>query len=84
MTITIGNLGAVIGTQLYRPNTSPRWYLGHGFSLGYLVANLFVTLALWVSLGKENERKKARVAQGEVAEEGPIKSDTDIRWLFQV
>lgn len=84
MTITIGNLGAVIGTQLYRPNTSPRWYLGHGFSLGYLVANLFVALALWVSLGKENERKKARVAQGEVADEGPIKSDTDIRWLFQV
>ena len=35
MTITIGNLGAVLGTQLYRPNTSPRWYLGHGFALGY-------------------------------------------------
>src|SRR5271155_5309241 len=42
MTITIGNLGAVIGTQLYRPNTSPRWHLRHGFALGYLVANLTV------------------------------------------
>jgi hypothetical protein len=34
--ISIGNLGAVLGTQLYRPNTSPRYFLGHGFALGYL------------------------------------------------
>jgi MFS family permease len=34
--ISIGNLGAVLGTQLYRPATSPRYALGHGFALGYL------------------------------------------------
>ena len=34
--ISIGNLGAVLGTQLYRPSTSPRYFLGHGFALGYL------------------------------------------------
>lgn len=34
--ISIGNLGAVLGTQLYRPATSPRFFLGHGFALGYL------------------------------------------------
>lgn len=82
MTITVGNLGAVIGTQLYRPNTSPRWYLGHSFALGYLVANILVAVTLWVCLTKENAKKRARVAGGEVAD-GPIKDDEDIRLLFQ-
>jgi len=30
MQITIGNLGAVLGTQLYRPKWSPRYFVGHG------------------------------------------------------
>jgi cyanate permease len=50
MTITIGNCGAILGTQLYRPSTSPHWYLGHGFALGYLVANIAVVTILWASL----------------------------------
>jgi predicted Na+-dependent transporter len=83
MTITIGNLGAVLGTQLYRPNTSPRWYLGHGFALGYLVANLAVVGFLWVSLNRENRIKRDRVANGEIEPHGSIVSDEDVRWIFQ-
>ena len=30
MQLTIGNLGAVLGTQLYRPKWSPRYFVGHG------------------------------------------------------
>jgi hypothetical protein len=30
MQIAIGNLGAVMGTQLYRPKWSPRHFVGHG------------------------------------------------------
>ena len=30
MQLSIGNLGALIGTQLYRPKWSPRFYVGHG------------------------------------------------------
>ena len=30
MQISIGNLGAVIGTQLYRPKWGPRYFVGHG------------------------------------------------------
>ena len=30
MQISIGNLGAVIGTQLYRPAWGPRFFIGHG------------------------------------------------------
>lgn len=83
MTITIGNLGAVLGTQLYRPKTSPRWHLGHGFALGYLVANLLVTATLWVSLRRENRIKSERREGGEVPEEEVVRSDEDVRWEFQ-
>jgi len=78
--ISVGNLGAVLGTQLYRPGTSPRYYLGHGFALGYLVANLFVVGGLWWSLERENRLKKS----GEKGEaEGLITNDDDPRWIFQ-
>ena len=30
MQIAIGSLGAIIGTQLYRPKWSPRYFVGHG------------------------------------------------------
>jgi len=83
MTITIGNMGAVLGTQLYRPKTSPRWYLGHGFALGYLCFNILNTLILWAALRKENARKRERAAAGEVAPEGSVKTDEDVRWIFQ-
>jgi hypothetical protein len=83
MTITIGNLGAVLGTQLYRPKTSPRWHLGHGFAMGYLCCNILVVSVLWACLRKENAKKRERAASGEVGDEGPIKSDEDVRWIFQ-
>lgn len=82
MTITIGNLGAVLGTQLYRPATSPRWFLGHGFALGYLVMNLLVTGTLWFFLVKENREKKRREETGELGDE-VFQNDEDVRWIFQ-
>lgn len=82
MTITIGNLGAVLGTQLYIPKTAPRWYLGHGFALGYLVANICVACTLWYTLSRENKAKEERLSRGEVRSE-KIENDEDVRWLFQ-
>lgn len=79
MQISIGNLGAVLGTQLYRPETSPRFYLGHGFAIGYLVANVAVVGALWGVLEGVN-RGKREVGS---SEEGPVRSDDDVRWIFQ-
>jgi len=83
--ISVGNLGAVLGTQLYRPNTSPRYYLGHGFALGYLVANYCVVLIIWYVLKRENKRRLARQDRPEDAEElhEPIESDEDGRFIFQ-
>ncbi|ROW04576.1 hypothetical protein VMCG_05058 [Cytospora schulzeri] len=43
MQISVGNCGAVLGTQLYRAGDGPRYVLGHSFALGYLVANAVVS-----------------------------------------
>ncbi|KAF2202887.1 MFS transporter [Delitschia confertaspora ATCC 74209] len=58
MQISIGNLGAVLGTQLYRPITAPRYVLGHSFALGYLATNIIVVSALWWILNRENKKKQ--------------------------
>ena len=89
--ISIGNLGAVIGTQLYRSESSPRFFLGHGFALGYLVANIFVVGLLWYVLRRANaEKARAMEAQGlrpligDIGEEeGEFLGDKDPRWVFQ-
>lgn len=89
--ISIGNCGAVIGTQLYRDNTSPRFFLGHGFALGYLVANIVVVSVLWQVLRRENaEKERVRESQGlsplmgDIGDaEGDFLGDKDPRWVFQ-
>jgi MFS family permease len=89
MQISIGNLGAVIGTQLYRPKTAPRYVLGHSFALGYLCLNVVVVSALWFILTKENKQKEQHLIEHpETA--GFHDSDEDLRqgdrhprWSFQ-
>ena len=63
--ISIGNLGAVLGTQLYRTETAPRYYLGHFLALGCLVASLLVVSTLWVVLKTENDRRDRVEGRGE-------------------
>jgi MFS family permease len=75
--ISIGNLGAVLGTQLYRTETAPRYRLGHGFALGYLVANIVVTSVLWSALSRENARKE----EGLIKEDDPSLAQTEDGWL---
>lgn len=86
--ISIGNLGAVLGTQLYRPATAPRYVLGHSFALAYMAANVLVTGTLWFVLSRENRRRDAivelRERDGKGLPEGPFEGDEDLRWRFQV
>ena len=92
MQISIGNLGAVLGTQLYRTESSPRYFLGHGFALGYLVANIVVVGILWVVLNKENREKETKREElgispimgdvGDTDGDGFL-GDRDPRWIFQ-
>ena len=81
--ISVGNLGAVLGTQLYRPNTSPRFYLGHGFAIGYLIGNICVVGTLCLILNRENRKRERVLADHSTNVMGQILSDEDIRWRFQ-
>lgn len=86
MQISIGNLGAVIGTQLYRANDTPLFVLGHSFALGYMAANVLVTGTLWWYLERQN-RKKDRLlaeqrARGEVAQKEGWEGDVELTWKF--
>lgn len=90
MQISIGNCGAVIGTQLYRPNTSPRYLLGHSFALGYLCLNIVVVTTLWWVLSKENRAKERYLEEhpetGDFhgSDEDLRLGDTHPRWHFNV
>lgn len=85
MQISIGNLGAVLGTQLYRTETAPRYYLGHSFALGYLVANVIVTSTTWWLLRRENARRDKGYGAEKLQGINPAEEwlgDDDPRWRF--
>ncbi|OCK74042.1 MFS transporter [Lepidopterella palustris CBS 459.81] len=86
MQISIGNLGAVLGTQLYRPNTAPRYILGHSFALGYLASNVVVVGTLWFILTRENSKKEKHLEHHPTTGngEGGEKGDRHPRWRFNV
>ncbi|KAI1453850.1 MFS general substrate transporter [Annulohypoxylon moriforme] len=84
MQISIGNLGAVLGTQLYRSTDGPRFIVGHSLALAYLVANAVVVTILGIKLKRENKRREAVAEEikhvGEVAD---WRGDSDPRWRFE-
>lgn len=85
MQISIGNLGAVLGTQLYRNESRPRFFVGHGMAVGYLVSNVLVVGTLWWILSQENKRRDRGVGAERLRgiDEGEWLGDEDPRWRFQ-
>ena len=85
MQISIGILGAVLGTQLYRSTDGPRYFLGHGFALGFLCANVLVVAVQWVVLRAENRRRDNGERDSRLAGIGNDEwlGDDDPRWRFQ-
>ena len=82
--ISVGNLGAVLGTQLYRTASAPRFVLGHSFALGYLVLDAVVAAVLGWRLLRQN-RARAALAP-EIAHVGRVadwRGDSDPRWRFE-
>ncbi|KAI0173144.1 MFS general substrate transporter [Hypoxylon sp. FL1284] len=84
MQISVGNLGAVLGTQLYRADDGPRFVVGHALALAYLVANGAVVAVLGVRLRNENRRREGVADEirnvGEVAD---WRGDADPRWRYE-
>ena len=85
MQISIGNLGAVLGTQLYRSTDGPRFFLGHSFAFGYLCANVLVVGTLWTVLRRENARRDRGDRNDKLIGIGEDEwlGDQDPRWRFQ-
>lgn len=85
MQISIGNLGAVLGTQLYRSTDGPRFFVGHGFALGYLCMNILVVGTLWTILRAENARRDRGERDHRLAgvDKDEWLGDDDPRWRFQ-
>lgn len=84
MQISIGNLGAVLGTQLYRSDDGPRFVVGHAMALAYLVANMAVVSLLARRLEKQNAGR-ALLAE-EIVDVGTAEDwqgDEDVRWRYQ-
>ncbi|KAF4126626.1 Sugar (and other) transporter [Geosmithia morbida] len=84
MQISIGNLGAVMGTQLYRSDDGPRFVVGHSLALAYLVANAAVVTVLAWRLRRQNKEREA--VSEEIKHVGEVedwKGDSDPRWRFE-
>ncbi|KAK7517798.1 major facilitator superfamily domain-containing protein [Phyllosticta citriasiana] len=83
--ISVGNLGAVIGTQIYRPRMAPGYVTGHAVALTYMAANAMIVGLLWFVLTRENRRKESELgAAGSEAPTGQMRGDEDLRWKFKV
>lgn len=85
MQITIGNLGAVLGTQLYRAETAPRYVLGHSFALGYIALNAIIAGITWWVLQRENAKRDASGVEAKVDNYGEDwEGDADLRWRYDI
>lgn len=82
--ITIGNLGAVIGTQLYRATDGPRYIVGHSVALAYLCGTVVVTGTAWFVLSRNNKKRDLQEAQDNNLPvwDGVWRGDDDLRWRF--
>jgi MFS family permease len=84
--ISIGDIGAIVGCQLYRPDESPRYPLGHGMALGFVVGSLVTSVILWRVLVNENKRRDG-ITGGPPKDHSYLRSadfkgDDDVRWRF--
>jgi len=69
--IGIGNLGGAMASNFYRGVDAPKYLLGHGLEIGFVVVGMCACVALRISYGRINAKREASgEAQG--------LSDTDL------
>ncbi|KAK9241153.1 major facilitator superfamily domain-containing protein [Lipomyces kononenkoae] len=84
--ISAGDIGVIIGCQMYRPNQAPKYPLGHGMGLGFILLSLLTSLLLWYLLVEENRRRDA-ITRGPLKDQAYLhdddfEGDDDVRWRF--
>ncbi|RXW22875.1 hypothetical protein EST38_g2973 [Candolleomyces aberdarensis] len=91
MQITIGDIGAIAGVLIYRPNLSAhRFRTPHLISIGYLLFAILVTIYLATYMSRENKRRDEVLATSEVEiplstpEQRQEQGDREIRYRYVI
>ncbi|KAK0244214.1 major facilitator superfamily domain-containing protein [Armillaria nabsnona] len=90
MQITIGDLGAVAGVLIYRPEfASHNFRKPHIISIGYLLFAIAVTVYLWVWMSKENRQRALSLENKDLhkeielsEEERLVLGDRDVNYRY--
>lgn len=63
--IGAGNLGGAMASNFYRAQDAPKYLLGHGLDIGFVVLGLIAVVTLRISYGRINsKREKSGAAEG--------------------
>ncbi|KHO00479.1 high-affinity nicotinic acid transporter [Metarhizium album ARSEF 1941] len=63
--IGIGNLGGAMAANFYRKRDAPRYFLGHGLEIGFIVLGLAAAFALVRGYWVLNRKRERRLAEGQ-------------------
>ncbi|KAK7056771.1 hypothetical protein VNI00_002488 [Paramarasmius palmivorus] len=81
MQITIGDIGAIAGVLIYRPEFSGNHYRKpHIISIGYLLFAAVVSAYLWYWMSRENRRRERLLADKSFGEHASL--DEKQRWIL--
>lgn len=95
MQIAFGNMGSIVGVQLYRRPLgglrNPHYHISHGLSIVWLGFGIGAASALWFLLSRENQRRDALQvsrendkSQEETDEERKRLGDRRLDWRYHV
>jgi hypothetical protein len=63
--IGFGNLGGAMASNFYRPQDAPKYLLGHGLEIAFVISGLIAAIVLRVTYGKINEKREREGFGGE-------------------
>ncbi|OAQ60472.1 MFS nicotinic acid transporter Tna1 [Pochonia chlamydosporia 170] len=63
--IGIGNLGGAMASNFYRKKDKPRYFLGHGLEIGFIVLGIIAAFILILGYRRLNRKRERQLAAGE-------------------
>lgn len=63
---TFGQCFATVGTQIYKENTAPRFFMGYGVCLAFTILMMVFSLALSFLLKRENKRRDTEYGEPQI------------------
>ncbi|KAJ1032093.1 hypothetical protein NDA13_002468 [Ustilago tritici] len=73
MQIGFGNMGSIVGVQLYRKPlgglVNKNYHISHGLAIVWLAFGIAAATSLWILLSRENRRRDALQTSGEKQDE---------------